>query len=147
MEIRVSKLISAPPERIWPYLVDWERLDRWMKEASNIRLVSPHREGIGVFCEAKIRIGFIRTVDRIRVTRWEPPRVLGLEHLGWVTGNGLMELVPENAGTFLRWTETFVPPWGWLGGTGMRIWKPLMRRIFDRDLRLLKIIVEGDAPG
>jgi hypothetical protein len=147
IEIDVSKLIDASAEKVWPYLVDWEHLDRWMKEASNIRVVTPYREGVGVVCEARIRIGFIRTVDRIRVTRWEPPSVLGLEHLGWVKGDGLMELVPEKGRTLVRWNETFAPPWGWVGAAGMRIWKPLMRRVFVRDLRLLKIIVEGDAAG
>lgn len=147
IKIEVSRLIGAKPEEVWPHLVDWEDLYRWMKEASNIRVVTPQREGVGVVCEAHIRIGFIRTVDRIRVSRWEPPLVLGLEHLGWVKGGGLMELVSQNGQTLVEWTETFVPPWGWLGAIGMRVWKPLMRRIFVRDLRLLQIIVEGSGPG
>jgi polyketide cyclase/dehydrase/lipid transport protein len=147
IEIEVSLGIKAAPEAIWPHLVNWEHLDRWMKEATNIRVLSPQREGVGVVCEANIRIGFIRTVDRIRVSRWAPPHVLGLEHLGWVKGDGLMESSLENGKTRLRWTETFTPPLGWIGALGMRVWKPLMRRVFARDLRLLQIIVEGDGPG
>jgi uncharacterized membrane protein len=147
IKIEVSILIEAPPEVVWPYLVDWERLDRWMKEASNIRVVSAHREGIGVVAEADIRIGFIRTVDRIQVSRWNPPHELGLEHLGWVKGAGLMEAMSRDNRTLLRWTETFSPPWGSLGALGMRLWKPVMRRIFAQDLRLLQMMVEAEFPG
>ena len=146
----METFINAPPEIIWDYLVDWEGLDRWMKEASNFKVNTPHREGLGVVAEATIRIGFMKTTDRIQVTRWGPPHLLGLEHLGWVKGEGIMELHPgslDGSATRLRWKETLIPTWGAVGALGIRLWKPLMRRIFVRDLRLLKTLVESDFTG
>lgn len=139
----VSRItIPRPPESVWPFLVDWERLGAWMQEASDFRVTSAEREGVGVEAEATIRIAGITTRDPIRVTRWEPPWILEIEHLGWIRGSGYMELSPSDEGTDLFWREIYVPPWGPLGRSGMRLLRPLMRRTFARDLRALRDLVE-----
>lgn len=135
--------IDAPPNEIWPLLVDWERLDRWMLEASDIVVVGPRREGVGVEAEATVRIAGITTRDRIRVTTWEPHATLVIAHLGWVEGTGRLELRPVPNGTELRWEERYDPPWGVLGYLGMLALRPLMRRVFERDLRALKRLAES----
>ena len=134
--------IGRPPEAVWPFLVDWERLPRWMEEMRDVRVTSARREGVGVEAEATVRIAGITTRDRIRVTRWEPPRVLELAHRGWVKGTGQMALSPAGSGSLLRWREILVPPWGILGRIGMRAVLPLMGRVFRRDLQLLKRLAE-----
>jgi uncharacterized protein YndB with AHSA1/START domain len=139
--------IARAPERVWPHLVDWERLGWWMREARDFRVVGEQREGVGVEAEATVRIAGITTRDRIRVTRWEPPWVLEIAHRGWVTGTGYMELSPTEAGSRLFWREDLFPPWGAAGWLGLRATAPLMRRIFRRDLGLLRELVEGSAPG
>jgi uncharacterized protein YndB with AHSA1/START domain len=136
--------IDRPADAIWPYLVDWERLERWMQEARDIRVVGDRREGVGVEASATVRIAGLRTTDRIRVTRWEPPHILEMAHLGWVKGAGYMELSPMDRGTHLFWREELIPPWGVIGGIGLRIVTPLMRRTFARDLRLLRELVESE---
>jgi uncharacterized protein YndB with AHSA1/START domain len=134
--------INRPPEGVWPFLVDWERLGLWMKEAREFRVVGDQREGVGVEAEATIRIAGITTHDRVRVTRWEPPAVLEITHLGWVKGSGYMELSPTDEGSNMFWREELYPPMGFLGGIGLRMLGPTMRRIFQRDLRLLKSLAE-----
>lgn len=135
--------IDRRPEDVWPLLVDWEGLPRWMTEARDVRLVGDRREGVGVEAEATIRIAGITTTDRVRVTRWEPPSVLEVEHLGWVTGRGHMEVGRTEHGVHLFWRETFRPPLGILGWLGMRFLAGTMRRIFQRDLRELKRLAES----
>lgn len=136
--------IRRAPNVVWPYLVDWERLDRWMTEADRFRVTGDRREGVGVEAEARVRIAGIATHDRIRVVRWEPPWVLEMEHLGWVRGRGYMELTPaEESGTTLFWREDLIPPWGVVGRIGMRLLQGRMRRIFRRDLRRLQRLVES----
>ena len=142
VEIDMSVRISAPPERVWSYLVDWENLGRWMLEGRGFKVTSPHREGVGVTAEASIRIGGITTTDPVEVTRWEPPEVLEIAHRGWVGGKGLMLCKPAPWGTFLYWRETLHPPLGIPGAIGIRLFKPVMRRTFERDLKVLKDILE-----
>ena len=115
-----------------------------MKEASRFRVTSPHREGIGVEADAIIRIGWLSTIDPIRVARWEPPDLLEIEHRGWVKGRGVMRCVRERSGTRIVWIETLIPPWGLVGKLGMWVWQPLIRRTFERDLALLKALVERE---
>ncbi|MEX2587570.1 MAG: SRPBCC family protein [Actinomycetota bacterium] len=145
VEIEMSIKIDAPPSQVWGYLVDWEHLDRWMREAKRFRLTSKMDQGVGVTAEATICIAGFTTTDLVQVTRWRPPEELEIQHLGWVSGQGLMLCMPAPWGTFLYWKETLEPPLGIAGAAGLRLLRPLMFRIFQGDLRLLKDLVESTA--
>ena len=99
-----------------------------------------------VGAQAKVRIAGITTLDTVVVSRWEPPEWFQIEHKGWVGGRGLMHARRTAAGTYLWWRETLEPPLGWLGWAGMVAVKPAMAWIFNRDLRLLKALVESLVP-
>jgi uncharacterized membrane protein len=135
--------IRRPAEVVWPWLVAWEELPRWMREMRSVRVIGDRREGVGVEAEATIRVAGVTTTDRIRVARWEPPSVLEIEHLGWVTGVGYMELSPVEVGTHLFWRESLVPPWGIVGRLGMTAYRRILGRTFARDLERLRDLVEG----
>jgi hypothetical protein len=148
VRVSMSADLSGPPSTVWRLLVDWERQGDWMLEASDFVVISEHREGVGVTAEATVKIGGISTRDRIRVDVWDPPERLGLEHLGWVSGRGDMRLTPIEGGrTHLDWTEELHPPLGPLGAIGIRLFTPLMRRIFERDLRVLAELVGRAVDG
>ena len=136
--LEMAETAPGPPETLWELLADWEHQDDWMLEASDFVVVSDHREGVGVEAEATIRIGGIKTRDRVRVAEWDPPRHLVIEHLGWVEGRGVIDLTPlPGDRTHVFWREELVPPLGLLGAAGMTAFKPLMGRIFRRDLKVL----------
>jgi hypothetical protein len=145
IQIRLRADVAAPPDVVWGILVDWERSNQWMLEGSRFRVTSEHREGIGVEVQAHVRIAGITTVDRVRVSRWEPPYVLGIDHRGWVKGRALIECIPTDRGTRVEWLEYLIPPLGVLGGAGIRLFKPFMARIFARDLGILKRLAEQKA--
>lgn len=149
VEIVVRRTLEATPERVWALLTDWERQGEWMLEASDFVVTSDHREGVGVVAEATVRIGGISTRDEVRVDIWEPPVHLGIEHLGWVSGRGDLVLRALDGGrTALEWTESLRPPLGPLGAVGIRLFVPLMRRIFERDADVLADLVKlpGEEP-
>ena len=135
--------IRRPAEVVWPWLVDWEGLPRWMREMRQVRVLGDRREGAGMRAVATIRLGAVTTTDPIVVTRWEPPAVLEIDHLGWVKGHGYMELSPTEDGTLLFWRESLVPPWGIIGRLGLRLYRPLLARTFARDLQRLRELVEA----
>ena len=140
--------MPAPPEVIWDLVTDWERQSDWMLEASDFVVTSPHREGIGVEAEATIKIGGLRTRDPIRVTGWEPNHRLAIAHLGWVKGHGEIYLTPSGPGrSHVFWREQLYPPLGLLGAIGLTIFKPLMKRIFERDVRVLTELAARAAGG
>jgi carbon monoxide dehydrogenase subunit G len=147
--IEVLETMPGPPEVVWSLITDWEHQDDWMLEASDFAVIGEQREGVGVEAEATVRIGGIRTRDRIRVGMWEPPRILVIDHLGWITGSGEIQLVPIEGGTRMRWRETlFAPPMlGPVGRFGLQLFAPLLRRTFRRDLRVLRSLVRSRTDG
>ncbi len=139
--LEMSETLPGPPHVVWELITDWENLGDWMLEASDFVVTSEQRTGEGVVAEATIRIGGITTRDKVRVSGWKPPELLRIDHLGWVAGTGEMHLTPlDGARTHLFWREELIPPQslGGLGALGITAFKPLMRRIFERDLKILR---------
>ena len=144
VEIELSETMPGPIDTVWELVTDWENLGDWQLEARDFTVISAQREGIGVEAEATVRIGGISTRDKVRVTGWEPPKRLGIEHTGWVSGAGEMHLTPLGTDrTLLFWREVLSPPLGALGALGLTGFKPAMRRIFARDLRVLASLVRA----
>jgi hypothetical protein len=136
--LEMSQTMEGTPDVIWDLITDWEHQDDWMLEASDFVVTSEHREGIGVEAEATIKIGGIKTRDVVRVTGWEPNHRLAIEHAGWVQGRGEIFLTPLGVDrTHVFWREELTPPLGIAGAVGISAFKPLMHRIFQRDLRIL----------
>jgi hypothetical protein len=145
VRIEVADLMPGAREIVWDLITDWEHQDDWMLEASDFLVTSEHREGVGVEALATIRIGGIRTRDRVRVSVWEPPERLVIEHVGWVRGRGDIRLTAADLDTRIVWLETLQAPLGIVGHLGLWLFAPLMRRIFRRDLRVLRGLVRARA--
>lgn len=135
--VETSETIPAPPEVVWRLITDWERLGDWMLEASDFVVLGDQRQGVGVVAEATVKIAGIATRDKVRISFWDPPRRVVIDHLGWVKGTGDMVLVPDGDSTFLYWREELVPPLGPAGRLGLIAMKPVMRRVFARDAEIL----------
>lgn len=144
--LEMEATIPAPPEVVWRLITDWERQGDWMLEASDFVVTSAHRKGVGVEAEATIKIAGLTTRDKVRVTGWEPPRLLAIEHLGWVSGAGEIFIAPSGPGrSHMFWREELYPPLGLLGSIGLTMFKPLMKWIFDRDVQVLARLAEAAA--
>jgi carbon monoxide dehydrogenase subunit G len=145
--VELTEDMDAEPSVLWPLITDWERQGEWMLEASDFVVISAEREGVGVTAEATVRIGGLRVRDRVRVTHWEPPERLAIEHLGLVSGRGDLRLRPLGSGrTRFEWREELnVPRFGPLGSAALFIGLPLLRRTFRRDLKVLRTLAESRA--
>ena len=142
--IAVSIVIDAPPARVWEVLEPIERHVDWMVDAIAIRFTSEARRGVGTRFDCDTKFGPVKLVDEMEITEWTPPRVMGVRHVGLVTGTGRFTL-EETAGgeTLVTWSEDLVFPW-WLGGragaaVGGRL---VLARVWRRNLRALKHLVE-----
>ena len=140
----MARTMPGPPELVWDLITDWEHQGDWMLEASDFVVTSPAREGVGVEAEATIRIGGFTTRDKVRVVAWERARRLSIAHGGWVAGRGDIYLTPLGDDvTHLYWKETLEPPLGVAGDLGLRALRPVMGRVFRRDLRVLESLVRA----
>jgi len=146
VSIEMAETMPGPPEVVWQLITDWEHQGDWMLEASDFMVTSEHREGVGVEAEATVRIAGVTTRDRVRVAVWEPHRLLAIEHGGWVSGRGDIYLTPLGHGlTHVFWSEVLEPPLGVLGTVGLWCFRPVMGRVFRRDLRVLAALVRARA--
>ena len=144
--VEVSRVLPAPPDVVWDLITDWEHQDDWMLEARDFKVLSDHREGLGVRAEATVSIGGFTTRDEVEVVGWEPGHRLAIAHKGWVSGVGELFLTPIGSDrTHLFWREELHPPLGPAGALGLAAFKPLMRRVFARDLRVLAGLARAAA--
>lgn len=147
IHLTMSVEIPRPAEVVWPYLVDWERLGRWMSEARDFEVTGDRREGVGTEATATITMLGVTTRDRVRVSRWEPPAILEIQHLGRVRGTGYMELSPTDRGCRLFWRESLLPPFGRLGRLAFRFFRRAFANRFSYDLQLLRDLIERETSG
>jgi hypothetical protein len=143
--LEMWRVLPGPPEIVWHLITDWEHQDDWMLEARDFVITSPHREGVGVTGRATVRIGGITTTDEVVVTGWDPGRRLAVEHKGWVSGEAEMLLAElEDGSTHILWREELIcRSLGAAGSIGLAVFRPLMRLIFVRDLRVLESLVRA----
>jgi len=143
MRIRIGITIASSPDDVWRAVEPVERHVDWMADAESIRFTTEQTRGVGTTFDCVTRIGPFRTTDRMAVVEWEPPRVMGIEHRGVVTGRGRFTLYPEPGGTRFTWQEQLVFPWSMGGPIGALLARPVLRAVWRRNLRRLKQIVEA----
>ena len=142
--IRVSTTIDASPDRVWDEVRHIERHVHWMADAAEIRFTSRSRSGVGTTFDCLTAVGPLRLTDKMEVTEWKDGKVMGVRHVGLVTGTGRFTLTKARGGrTRFTWDERLKFPW-WMGGpVGGVVGGKVMKRIWRRNLRSLKGIVEG----
>ena len=143
--IRVSVVIKASPAEVWEEVRHIERHVDWMADAEEIIFTTPAREGVGTRFDCKTKVGPIRLTDKMEITEWRAGRTMGVAHTGLVTGTGQFTLARiRRDRTRFSWEEQLTFPW-WMGGpVGGFFGGFVMRRIWRKNLTVLKVLVESD---
>jgi uncharacterized protein YndB with AHSA1/START domain len=146
VRIRVGVTIDAPPARVWEVVEAIEHHTDWMADAARIDFVSARRRGVGTEFDCLTRVGPFRTTDRMTITEWDAGHAMGIEHHGIVTGRGRFTIRAKRHGrTRFTWKERLRFPW-WMGGpVGERVAKPILRRLWRRNLVRLRRIAESNG--
>jgi hypothetical protein len=112
-DFRIALEIPAPLERVWPELVTWKKQGEWMAltrvEAS---ANGADDSGVGTTIDAFTGIGPIGILDKMRVTKWEPPTFCQVEHFGsLIKGIGEFRLTRSSSNvTRFDWYERIDAP-------------------------------------
>lgn len=111
----------------------------WMADAESITFTTAAHEGPGTAFDCATRIGPLRLTDRMVVTEWRDDEVMGIRHVGIVTGTGRFTLSPLDGGhTRFTWEEQLDFPW-WMGGPiGARVGGLVLRLVWRRNLAKLR---------
>jgi uncharacterized protein YndB with AHSA1/START domain len=143
--ITVSTEIDSPIDHVWSVVEPVEHHVQWMHDAVAIRFETEQTRGVGTRFLCDTKVGPIKLVDRMEITEWQAPSVMGVRHTGLVTGAGQFTLEPIDLGrrTRFTWSETLVFPW-WMGGRlGAFVGgKVVMAAIWRRNLHALRALCE-----
>lgn len=143
MKLEERAVLRASPERVWSILTDWEGQSSWMPDVAWIRVLGEERE-LGARLAARTKVfGLPLVTDELKVTVWEPPRWLGIEHRGFVRGVGEWGLEPVGGGTEFIWRESLRMPPPLLGELALWVYSPVQRAMLKRSVRNLARLVEG----
>jgi hypothetical protein len=126
-------------------LADWRRYAEWMPDVAWVRLRGPERE-VGLELKVKTKLfGLLPAVtDHMRVTAWEPPRRMAIEHLGVVHGPAEWRLEPFGSRTRFWWREDVHMRPGRAGDLALAAYWPIQRMLFRRSMRSVKRLAEED---
>ena len=142
VEITLATTIEATPDQVWEAIADPTTHVEWMADAVAIDMVSPGPVAVGTEMRCLTRVGPFRTNDRLRIVVWDPPARMGVLHEGVITGVGLFTVEGSGDGTRFGWSESLRFPW-WLGGPlAERAAKPVLARIWRKNLDSLKELIE-----
>ena len=98
MTIYVSVVIDAPPSAVWAVVEPIERHVDWMADADADPVRDqPASAASGTRIAVDTRIGPFRLTDRMYVVEWIDGAVIGVDHIGHVTG-----MRPVHAGPVRR---------------------------------------------
>ena len=142
--MRVGVTIEASPKAVWAAIQDISTHVEWMDDAVAIRFTSRRRAGVGTSFDCDTKVGPFRLTDRMVITEWKPGRAMGVRHEGIVTGSGRFTLRRRGRGrTRFTWDERLVVPWRLGGPAGAAAGAVVLRRVWRRNLRHLKAMVEA----
>ena len=152
-------VIGAPPETVFAYLAQPERLPEWTPGVLAVRRTSDGPVGVGTTTEAVVEAFGVRQILLGRCTVFDPPRRLVVENvtasgitvggvsIGKVSTCSASELLAEGAGTRLRASLDYSLSAGFLTGLAERVAGPQMQADFDRSLQNLKRVLEARPAG
>ena len=139
--------VDAPPERVWQLLTDWERQGDWML-ATDVRTVDGPAQRLHGRLAARTGLPLpggrrIGVLDTMIITKWEPPRLVEVQHTGRIVrGPGTFEVLPRGEHSTVVVTETWYLPYGYLGVAGWFLSRPAVVWGLRRSLQRLAELAE-----
>ena len=152
-------VIDAPPEAVFAYLSDPERLPEWTPGVISVKRTSDGPIGVNSTTEAVVEAMGVRQTLLGRCIAFEPPRRLAVHNVtasgftiagvtvGQVSTSSASELLPEGNGTRLRALLDYSISAGFLSSVAERVAGPQMQTDFDRSLQNLKRLLEHRPAG
>ena len=147
--IERSTDVAAPADAVWEYVTDWPRQQEWVPGTRVERV--DHASGLGGRFRAWTGVGRIGFWDPMTITAWYRDDDGGgrceVLHLGAVVkGEGEFVVQATGAGSSrFVWAETVVVPLGRVGALAWRLVRPLVERVIDAGLAMMRRRVESEA--
>ncbi len=136
--------VEASPDQVFAALVDWPGQGDWIP-ATTVWVASGDGASVGSTIVARSAVGPIGFDDELVITRWDPPHLIDVNHVGrLVRGPARFRVVPVSERvTRVLVAENLSMPGGIVGEAGWHAIKPLARAGLSRALRSFRDLVEA----
>ena len=140
----MSRVVRASPRAVWDVVADIEGHAAWQVDVGEIRMTSRSRQGVGTTYDVHARLGPIRMVIPMTITRWSERRAVSTRYDGSLSGQGIITVKRHGRGrTKVTWSARVRLPW-WLGGpVGATATGVLLRAVWRQNLAGLARRVEA----
>ncbi len=118
MKIQKSIEIAAPPEKIWPFLVEPEKILKWCHTFKKFEYAGEKRSGVGIPVYIEEKAGGPLMKLNFVVTEWAENKSFALN---LTSGTSVKKyeirssIEPVTSGSRFTFMEDFKLPWGILG--------------------------------
>jgi len=118
MKIEKSIEIAAPPERIWPFFVDPEKVIKWSITFRKYQYAGDQRSGVGTPLYIEEKAGGPLMKMNFEITEWVENERIRLKMISGASLKSyeqLWTLAPTNSGSEFTFYEEIVFPLGVIG--------------------------------
>ncbi len=137
--VHAEAVADAPAERVFEVLTDWPRHAEWMPFTR-----AEGGDRVGDEVRGRTGVGPVGFVDTMVITEWREGRRVAVRHTGRVVrGEAYFEVVPEGAGSRIRWAERVDLPLGPLGRAGWIVAGPVVKAFMTLGLRRLAALSQA----
>ena len=149
MQVKKSIEIQAEAERIWPYLIDPEKILLWCITFREFKYTGEQHSGVGtgIFIEEKAA-GPVMNMD-FSVTEWAENEVVTLKKVSGSMPKNYEQrwhIEAHNGDSKFTFFEEIQMPWGFIGKFIERFGQGASERTVDEMLQILKRLVEEEEP-
>ncbi len=145
MLVQQSIHIDAPAEKIWPFLVEPEKIMQWCITFLKFEYAGDQHEGIGTPIHIKEQSGPMKMDILFEVTEWNKHEKIAFHK---VSGSGPESYwqewatVSDDSGSTFSFREEIIMPWGVIGRIIESLAKGISQKTVDEMLTMLKRLVE-----
>jgi len=145
MKIQRSVEIAAPPEKIWPFMVEPEKILKWVITFQKFEYTTEQHSGVGTPFYAEEKAGGPLMKIHFTVTEWVENERLAAR---MVSGNVVKSyelrftLEPTPSGSKFTFLEVFELPYGIIGKLINAIGKRMSESHLEQCLSKLKSLAE-----
>ena len=143
MRVERSIGIAAPPDKVWPYMIDPEKILKWCITFQRFEYIGEQQSGVGtpIYIEEKVNPMPLMKL-RFRVTEWAENEVLAFNMTSGNLTKGYQQrwsIETTPSGSRFTFMENFVLPLGIIG----KMIGPLAQRGSSATVKKMLDILKG----
>ena len=150
MKVQKSIEIAAPPQTIWPFFIEPEKVLKWCITFKRFEFTGNQRSGVGTPLYIEEQAGGGLTKMQFEVTEWKDNEKVALRMVSGANYGSYDQqwsLEPIPSGSRFTFREEIILPYGFIGKLIGLIAQRMSAATVDKMLTILKALAESEREG